>query len=178
MKMLRKPSPLIVSLFKTSCPSDVARFVVSVIINAINGMPGRRRISDLLIKSCKVFAPFFTDGNASTSVVCIIGSVWIIASVLHSGPSSINFGICRGLSMNIMSFSSSRHRLFKPALSSNICVETSARSRVPTLQISSSNPAIAPALTGAKPITNCFSGLFPSRLELVGRSQPAKSFAT
>jgi len=178
MSLLLLKSPSILHLFGPGCPTDIPRFVISVIINSVYGMSERRRISDVLVKGRKIFAPFFANGNASAAIGCVMGRVWIITSPLHSRPSSIDLRICRVLSMNIMSFSSSRDCLFKPALASNICVETSARFRVPPPQIFSNNPAIVPALTGAKPVTNYLSGLFPSRLELVGDGQPTKSFAT
>lgn len=166
------------SLLNMRCPTNIAWFVVSIAVYAIYGMLLGRWISDVCVKGQEVFAPFFTDGNASTPVICVTDRVGIIASPLHSGPSSVDLRICRVLSMNIMRSLTSRHCLFKPAISSNICVETSTRFRMPPLQIFSNNPAITPALTRTKPVTNCSSGLFPSRLELFGDGQPPKSFAT
>jgi len=82
--------PRISSLLNTSCPSAIARFVVAIIVDAIERIFGTRMVAHILNKISNRQSPAFTNRNAATSVIFPAFIIRIIAAAFHVLPSTIN----------------------------------------------------------------------------------------
>jgi hypothetical protein len=71
-------------LFSVS-PSHVARFVISVVVNAINGESRVGSFAHISEKISKVI-PAFADLNAARTVVSVCLAAWVVASLPHATP--------------------------------------------------------------------------------------------
>lgn len=170
--MLLLKSPCISHLFRSGCPSNVARFVIAVIIDAIYGVFWGWWISNVFVKSRKVSAPFFANGNASPSIIFETFVLWIVASALHSTPCSKNWGAC--FPMDQMSLTKNGIGVIQK-LSAIFFSKTSAGNGVSCFEISNVNPSAIPAFTYAKPIALFrMVGSFPA-LKLIGDGQATES---
>jgi hypothetical protein len=88
------PGASILSLFFASCPSDVPRFVSSIVINTIEGAPWRRLADfgdDIGQESLKD-RPLFAGQNVSTTVICESFVVGVETTIHHRCQASINRG--------------------------------------------------------------------------------------
>jgi hypothetical protein len=152
-------TPRVVHLFRLRCPSDVARFVVAVVVRvAINGMSGRRRISDVLVKGRKVFAPFFANTDASAAIMPILRAPWIVATSPHTSPRSEDFRL--------------GHSVSGPwfILLEKIYFPTSAGTRTSVVKRLTHHPSRLAALTNAKPIESPFISIVDDNFKFVGNS--------
>lgn len=76
----------VIVLGRPVCPANIARFVIAVVIYAVNAMVWGRLISNIAIKRLKRIYPFFADLYATTSVVFKAFIGWAITSVFHVLP--------------------------------------------------------------------------------------------
>src|SRR5690606_30103385 len=71
------------------CPATVARLVVAVVVDPVNGMkPGRPR-PHIPVEVREVLAPSVTDLDAATAVVGVGPDVGVAATGLHANPDTI-----------------------------------------------------------------------------------------
>jgi len=171
MRLLLK-SPSISHLFRSSCPSNVATFIIPVVINSINRMKRRWRITNILVKRWKIVAPFFANRYAASAVIFELFRLWIVASGFYRTPCSKNFGTC--FSMDEMSLTKNGIGVVQK-LSAILFSKTSTGDSVSCSKISSVNPSTVPAFTYAKPITLFrMTRSFPT-LKLIGDGQATES---
>lgn len=86
----------VVILFFAGCPSAIFRLVISVVVDAVNGL-SRQRLSHIGKEIFKTVVPAITDRNASATVP---GPVFIIAvptSLSQSKPAVMD--LCSGLAV-------------------------------------------------------------------------------
>lgn len=83
------PPSTIQALFLTSRPFHVARLVIAVIVNALDGMAFGRLTSNSIKKCLKGLKPFLADGNASTTVVLVALAVWVKTTAFHLQPAAV-----------------------------------------------------------------------------------------
>lgn len=79
----------IAHLLCVGSPSAIPRLVIPVIVNAINGMLGRRLWTHISIKVRKGGLPSFANGNPATAPKLKIFPVFVITPPKHSDPSSV-----------------------------------------------------------------------------------------
>lgn len=70
-------------------PAAVARFVVPVIVNTVNSCLWKRFRSHVGIKSRERLSPLVANYNSSSSVVVIIGVVFVVTASFHFLPSPV-----------------------------------------------------------------------------------------
>ena len=80
---------LVVVLLMARGPSAIGRFVVAVVVNAVNRVFGRRLETHIGMEVREGIKPSLTDGDASTTVVFVSGGGHSGASPDHVSPSSI-----------------------------------------------------------------------------------------
>lgn len=87
-------SPLIVHLFLGGSPADIARLIVPININPIQGVLAGGWVSDMGIERLKpvIPPPFITDVNPPTPVVWILLTFGVVDAVPHAKPSIVNLG--------------------------------------------------------------------------------------
>jgi hypothetical protein len=151
-------TPRVVHLFRLGRPSDVSRFVVAIVVYAINGMSGRRRISDVLVKGRKVFAPFFANAYASASIMPVLCVPWIVATSQHISPRSEDFRLGHSVSDSWL------------ILTEKIYFPTSAGTRKSTVKRLTHHPSRLAALTNAEPIEPPFISIVDDNFKFVGNS--------
>lgn len=83
-----KECPGISCLFSSTRPSAIARFVIAIIVDAVNGKSGRS-MTHICEKGLEAITPTVAHLDASATVVCIVPRVWVAASLNHAGPSTI-----------------------------------------------------------------------------------------
>jgi hypothetical protein len=176
--LLLKLSP-ITSLFNRSCPSDVTRFVISVVVYAVDGMSGRRWISDALVKGLKVFAPFFTNAYASASIIFVLLASWMVATQPHRLPSFINFRVGHSMSDHLFSHAKSQFMIsITESRTANFLDETTAGTAVALPKGRSANPLFISTFASAQPVTDAVFLIWPifsSRFEPVTNRQFAEN---
>lgn len=87
-----KRLPGISSLFASSRPSQVAWFVVSVIVYAVKSSARftvMRQFSHVIMERFKVMTPFVAEGNAAPAIVGVIARARIGASLNHACPRTV-----------------------------------------------------------------------------------------
>jgi hypothetical protein len=75
-------------LFLAACPFDVARLVMSVVVDSFKRQPGRTR-TNVLAERCEGSPPSFADAYASAAVVLERSILWITAALNHLAPSAV-----------------------------------------------------------------------------------------
>lgn len=73
-------------------PSDVAWFVIAVVVTAINGVDRRRTRPYVLSEQIKRVAPTRADGDSSSAVFGITRVVGVEATLLHARPRLVEVG--------------------------------------------------------------------------------------
>lgn len=92
-------------LFGARSPSAVVRFVIAIVVDAINRVMDRRTRPHISEEQSKI-APSFTDGNSSTSPFRILGMSLVQATLTHGQPRRVlNASIADGMSMRALSVS-------------------------------------------------------------------------
>ena len=79
--------PSVIRLFFCSSPSAIRRSIISIVVDAINGMQ-RWSASHIREKVTEVF-PTVTNPNPSSTVEEIIRIVTIVTSGMHMRPASV-----------------------------------------------------------------------------------------
>lgn len=67
-------------------PSYIAGLVVTIIVNALDGVLGRRSRSDIRKERLERFAPAVADADASPAVILVAAIPWIQTACLHVRP--------------------------------------------------------------------------------------------
>lgn len=125
---------LVVSLLKLSSPSAIARFVVAVVIDALDFV-ARRRIAHICIERGEG-SPAFTDCNAASAIVFVRLRVRVIASISHPRPNNIDLSAFH-------SVQSVRGPMFSPSATTGPYLSLT--------QFRASRHSFAPTLAGAAP---------------------------
>jgi hypothetical protein len=132
------------------CPSDVARFVVSIRINAVKRETWRAFADlgkDIGEESNKGLPPF-AYGDAASAVILVILMIGVDTTLMHRTPSAIE---------RMSTFA------FGVAMSDVATSETSTRTSVAALEKMTSNDGLISAVALAKPEYSAFwrsTGLF------------------
>jgi hypothetical protein len=82
--------PPVMDLFRRSSPADIARFVVSIVVDAIDRVVGSWGITHVNVESAKVIYPRLEDRDASASVTAPTLIIWAEAAIFHGPPSVVN----------------------------------------------------------------------------------------
>jgi len=69
-------------------PSTIARLVITIIVDAFNGISSRR-FSHILQESNKAIFPTITNGNSSTAVISVSGIFGVKTSLFHGNPCAV-----------------------------------------------------------------------------------------
>ena len=86
-------SGLIGHLFLKRLPLAIARFVIAFIINPINRVFRRGRISHIFIKCLKAVSPAIAHFYSTTSIAIKEITFRIFSTINHAAPSNIDFGL-------------------------------------------------------------------------------------
>jgi hypothetical protein len=84
----------IVRLFRARRPAHVAWFIVSVVVDAVNGMARRWSRTDVAKKSLKGTSPFIADTNAAASVKSEGWIPWVSTSLFDPCPCLVLAAVC------------------------------------------------------------------------------------
>jgi hypothetical protein len=74
-------------LFFDGGPSYIARFVVAVIVDAVEGKSGRTG-TDMLVKRIEAIQPLIAHNDSATSVIRVILAVLFVTATLGCCPSA------------------------------------------------------------------------------------------
>ena len=74
---------------KTSCPTDIARLVIAVVVYAIK-CHTNRTFANVSKKGDKVM-PAVANFDAASAVVFVFWCIWIAASLFHPAPSAVQW---------------------------------------------------------------------------------------
>ena len=136
-------------LLGASRPSAVLWRIWAVVVNAINGMVGRRARSHIGKEGREATAPTVADRNPTTSPASILPVSGVITTMTHAAPRSIFGGDSRfaiaavgPTAMAVRSIQASRV----------LSMETSTTLRVAAPQVTSIDNPIRPTITAARPI--------------------------
>lgn len=77
-------------LIGIGCPPAITRFVIAIVISAIEAVPFRLRphVSEEILKGL----PAVTDGNTAPAVIGILLAIWVLAPRPHGGPDHVFTG--------------------------------------------------------------------------------------
>ena len=137
--MSRALSPMSRLLFP-GAPLAIARFVVAVIVDAIEGEP-ERPLAHVREKSFERVAPTIADGDAATAVIAPVLMPGVKAALLHRIPTAIGW---RGGAVRRMAMRQSGKIL---------AAKTSAACRMVRQQRNASNECFGSAIAPAGPIS-------------------------
>lgn len=70
-------------------PAHVARLVVAIVLDAIQRQVGRWTPTDVSQKRFETVTPLFAYGDATASVVAILGVVGVVAALQHRSPQNM-----------------------------------------------------------------------------------------
>lgn len=85
--MLRRPS--IRGLFLGCRPSAITLFVVAVVVDALNGMSGRRPRTHIQVEGAERLAPFCANPNTSAAIAVKGMLLRVLASLDHVRPCEV-----------------------------------------------------------------------------------------
>jgi hypothetical protein len=144
---------LVIRLLFGRGPSNVARFVVSVIVGIpVDGVVRRRRVSDVMVKSEKVVFPFVTHDDASPSVVAVSSSIDPIAAVFDRAPDFVDGSSHHVVLDPTYAFGPKFPEFCVSRSGKHFFVQTAARKGVVSRQISGHDPKLVSALAPAFPV--------------------------
>jgi len=113
-------------LFLPGRPTAVGRLVMAVVINAINGMFGRRPSAHVLNKSGVGLAPAVADANTTATVMTIANVIRVTASGFHALP---DFILWRGFPACALAVRAVRDsRVFSSQATATLCPTGTQRS--------------------------------------------------
>lgn len=76
----------VLHLFTMSCPSAIFWRIWAIIIYAVNSMFRRQSSPHVSQEGLKRFLPSLTNLDATTTIIGIVVSLWVITSLFHSAP--------------------------------------------------------------------------------------------
>jgi len=139
----------IVGLLLWRSPSDIARRVVSIIVDAVNRIPWAGADTDVCKKREEVVSPFVTDGYSSASVVLKPNVLWVCGALNHTSPGVIFWYL----------FSISRRAMLGLSLRSNLSLEAPTRLRTASVQMACSDYCGISTLTVTSPLRTSAFGI-------------------
>lgn len=86
-------------LFNRGCPTTVLRFVIAVIVDAVNRMPRGGPLPHIGKECLKRFAPTHAHCNSATSPKMKFALSWVMASFFDASPYFIFTGMGHPMSM-------------------------------------------------------------------------------
>src|SRR3990167_1510710 len=89
--VMREPDSAtsVVRLFLCRGPTAVTRFVVAVVVDAVNGMFGRWPWSNVSEERLERIQPALAHGNPTGAVIVVILAGWLQASITDAGPTPV-----------------------------------------------------------------------------------------
>jgi hypothetical protein len=85
-------SASVVGLLDRRRPANVSRFVSLVVVNAIYRRT-LRWFSHVCVEGGKIIPPLVADSDATASPKVVPSAVWVVAAILHVGPSVVRTAI-------------------------------------------------------------------------------------
>lgn len=76
-------------LFYCRGPAHIARFIIAIIINALNTQSGARTMADVTKKDREVVAPFGADLNTTSAIILKLRVIRHVAAFFHRTPDCI-----------------------------------------------------------------------------------------
>lgn len=89
-QLLSRAIAAIVPLLKAGRPSAIAGLIMSVVVDAINGVLARRSVPHVCKESVERISPSGAHSNTAPAVVWIASRTGYEASRLHTGPHSVS----------------------------------------------------------------------------------------
>ena len=89
VRATRQRRAAIRTLFLSSGPFAVRRFVVAVVLETLQGMQARWARTHVGKEGGEVFAPTLTDANPATTVIGVLRHLWVEASGFHVRPDRV-----------------------------------------------------------------------------------------
>lgn len=86
-------APSIACLLGLGRPADIARFVISIIIDSVDRMQRRRHRADVVAEGHEVYHPLVADPDAATAVTHPVLPLRIADARFHRSPALVNDGI-------------------------------------------------------------------------------------
>jgi hypothetical protein len=152
LRWTRRARALIVRLLLGCRPTDVSRLVIAVIINAIDGMVNRGRLTDVIVKGEKVVFPFVTHDNASAAVIAEGSASGPIASFFNRCPDPIDVSSAHVVLNPTDSFVPQFFEFRYSGGAKHFFVQTTARGSVASGQVAGHYPKCVSARTLAEPV--------------------------
>lgn len=147
-------------LFGSRCPSDIARLVIAVIVNAIHRLGRRWPVPDIMQEIGKR-VPLVTDLNSAPAIVAVAMVVDVFAAMQHVAPRSI-FGRA------FLAVRPGRVPVGAPSLRVKIANVASARVAIATQQRSRAHDSLHATVASAKELA------IESRQGNVFKNEPAR----
>lgn len=129
----------VVVLLSAGCPSAVAGFVSSIVVDPIQRMVRGRGIAHVLVKGSERVEPPFADSDSPPAIVRVLRVVLSRAPGLHGFPGNVFLSAAHP----VLGVVSKRVR---------IACEAAAAFRCPVPQIGSENDAVLLAIAPAQPL--------------------------
>jgi hypothetical protein len=152
LRWARRTWALIARLFLGCCPSDVARLVVAVIVDAVNRVINRGGIADVIVEGEKVVFPFVAHGDASPAVIVERAVFGPVTSIFDRFPNSIDRCSAHVVFNPTHTFIAKLFEFCVARSGEYFFMQTSARSGISSSQVTSQNPKRVAAYTSALPI--------------------------
>lgn len=91
-----RQKPIVASvavLFGACCPAAIVGAVRSVFVDALNRMGARRSSSHIRHEIYKRFSPSATDANSASTILAVSSLVFVVATITHPFPHTVNTGV-------------------------------------------------------------------------------------
>lgn len=130
-------------LFRWRCPAAISRFVIAIIVNAIDGMLRRRPRSHVGVEVFKTFEPSLADVDAASPVYRKFLVLWIVAFIMQSRPSRVLGRFAHAVRQSVL--------VVGRVLCGGLLLKTTATRRVSALEIGCSHACGLAAIALAPP---------------------------
>lgn len=89
---------LVATLFNCCCPAAVSRFIVAIVVYPLQAVRWRWLPPHIREKVVKRLLPSFAHFYASTAVVFVVGTLWVVTSLIHGVPCVVLLGVTHAMS--------------------------------------------------------------------------------
>lgn len=143
----------VMSLLVWVCPTNIARLVVPIVVDAVNRMVRRGWLSKVRVVTAEVFYPRRVDRDTSATIVFVSAVGRAKATILHGAPSVVSLATNFAMLFPGDAFGAKFGQFLATFYREGFTVNTAARRGVVAGKIRSEDPCNIAAVAFALPST-------------------------
>jgi hypothetical protein len=155
MRSFRRSS--ITRLFLRHSPSTISRLIISVVVNAVDGMLRTRRPSHVFEEIFVRIKPSIADSNSPSAISVIVLAFSVVAALLYAAPCTIFLCSIVGIAEMAFAMRSGRQAAATLGMTSKT-FQMGAANSYGCAAFTTANPPTSPSINCEVAMKNCKAG--------------------